>query len=134
MEIKEQYELLTNISKMKVIKLTPEEKTKKLVIKRLPKARLVKFTTGYQIWVDDEPIGVDFFIPESPTSEEAWKNALMSLRTEQNFNRSHPSKIDTEISEGRTARIRGRIRRGRKPKQETSDLDLDISNDSNYIF
>ena len=121
------------MEKVKVKNLTPEEKTKRLVLKRLPKARLVKFVTGYQIWIDEEPIGVDFLIPESPTSLEAWKNALMSLRTEQNFNRSHPSKIDAEFLETRTARIRRRINKGKK-KEETVDLDLNTSSDSNYIF
>jgi hypothetical protein len=121
------------MEKIKIKNLTPEEKTKRLVLKRLPKARLVKFVTGFQIWLDDEPIGVDFLIPESPTSLEAWQTALMSLRTEQNFNRSHPSKIDSEYSESRTARIRKRLRRGKK-KQETVDLDTNTSSDSNYIF
>ena len=106
-------------------------KAKRLVLKRLPKARLVKFKTGYQIWIDDAPVGVEFFMPELPTVLAAWQNALTSLKTKQNFNRSHPLKIDSEYSEKRTYRIRRRIKRGRKKKE--TELKKPLS-DSNYIF
>lgn len=51
---------------------------------------------------------IEFFMPVTNNIEQAWKYALMCLRIQQNFNRTHPERIIDEDFNERLERIQER--------------------------
>lgn len=94
----------------------------KLVKRKFPKSRIVSDFEGnvfvelpsddIDIDVDNELNGIipaqDYFMPMTNSIELAWKYALMCLRIEQNFNRTHPERIIDEDFDARLERIQER--------------------------
>ena len=80
--------------------------------KRFPDARIVRDEYGLYYIMDmhDEDIFELFMIPHQETERLAWEMGQLTARTDQNFNRTHPLKVDlaVEDSERRTNRLRKR--------------------------
>jgi hypothetical protein len=54
---------------------------------------------------DDINISEDFYMPLTSSEEEAWKHAAISIRTKQNFNRTHPNRMDLSTLESKMNRL-----------------------------
>lgn len=94
------------------------------VLKKQPKAKLTTDLNGrYFISVDGEDITEEYFMPHSATEVEAWKNADLSIKTTQNFNRSHPLKADMADIEKKTKRINKRKMKGVVNKERAQARD-----------
>ena len=90
------------------------EKIKKQIKKRFPDARCVRMAEGYYIYNKDENVFDEFYIPAAPTVLEAWDRALITKRLIQNFNRTHPLRVEMADFEKKAKRIMERkIRSGR---------------------
>ena len=76
------------------------ETVKKRVKKYYPEAKSFKELGLYYIGIpdtmDDTIINLfdEYFIQSTETEEEAWNKALLCCKTNQNFNRTHPDRID----------------------------------------
>ncbi len=103
------------------------EKAKKAVLKKIPNALLKIDFYGYCYILDgDIDLSEEYLLPETKSPTEAWELALLSIRTTQNFNRTHPMKVDIELSEKKLGRIRKRKARQKK--------NLSSLKDDNHIF
>lgn len=100
------------------------EKERKKVIKKLPNAKLASDEYGlYYISNDGEDIGEEYFLPHSPDILQAWKNALLTIRTTQQFNRTHPLRVEMDDFD-KLNRVDRRRKAGRKPKQDNESNDF----------
>ena len=61
-------------------------------------------------------VGEELFIPPQTKAYDAWYWASRSCQIEQNFNRTHPSRMDLKSIESKLDRINRRKRRGRRVK------------------
>ena len=69
----------------------------------------------WYIYHKEQDIFEEFFFPHTDTEFDAWKCGSLTAKTMQNFNRTHPNKLDLEVSEAKTSRIRRR-------KEESKEL------------
>ena len=58
----------------------------------------------------------EYFMPRTSDDATAWEYAAMSCKLTQNFNRSHPMRMDLSSVESKLDRINKRKRRGRRVK------------------
>ena len=81
-------------------------KYKKKVLSKLPKAYLERDIDG-SVYVihGDEPIVAEYFYPETDNEDTAWQYAAEALKITQNFNRTHPDRMDLSDFESKTNRI-----------------------------
>jgi hypothetical protein len=70
------------------------------VLAKHPKAQLTTdFFGNYIVLINDEVVAEEYLFPETTDPEKAWEYALLALRTTQNFNRTHPLKLDLSSDE-----------------------------------
>ena len=84
------------------------------VLKRYPNARPIHGSDGVQIMSGDIFIAKDFYMPVTLSEDKAWEYAAIACRTKQNFDRTHPMKMDLGAIEAKINRINRRKNRGRK--------------------
>jgi hypothetical protein len=90
-------------------------KFKKKVLSKLPKAYIERDVDG-SIYVmhNEEAIVAEYFYPETADEETAWKYASEALKITQNFNRTHPDRMDLADFESKSNRITNRTTRGKR--------------------
>ena len=89
---------------------------RKKVLKQYPNAQTVFGDSGIQIMSGDLFIAEEFYLPSTNCEDTAWEYAALACKTTQNFNRSHPSRMDLSNVENKLNRINKRKRRGRRVK------------------
>jgi hypothetical protein len=90
-------------------------KFKKKVLSKLPKAYIERdFDGSLYIMHDEEPIVAEYFYPETADEETAWRYAAEALKITQNFNRTHPDRMDLADFESKSNRITNRTTRGKR--------------------
>ena len=96
--------------KIEIIK----ERIKKRVLRDHPKAYVDHDGNGFKIMTGDKFIAEDYFLPNTHDLDTAWEYAALACKTTQNFNRSHPMRMDLSNVEGKLNRINKRKKRGRR--------------------
>lgn len=103
---------LSNTDKKLIAKYTAKVHT------QFPKAFLSSRLGMYTI-VQEQPdlslkdVLAELCIPPQPTPLKAWEMAQLSAKTTQNFNRTHPLRLEGYDAEDKIARIEGRkLRKG----------------------
>tara|TARA_A100001201_G_C4017065_1_gene179388 strand:- start:19 stop:318 length:300 start_codon:yes stop_codon:yes gene_type:complete len=89
---------------------------KKKVLSQYPNAYAEHGDAGIRIMAGDIYIAEEYLLPETDCEHTAWEYAAMSCKLTQNFNRTHPSRMDLSEIEGKINRINKRKRRGRRVK------------------
>lgn len=90
-------------------------KAKNQVLKRFPNAKLSSDDNGYRvITVDDISLTEDYFLPDTMDDNQAWEYAAIAVKVTQNFNRTHPNRIDHTSLEAKIGRIENRKRKGKR--------------------
>ena len=89
---------------------------KKKVLKQYPDARPEHSVNGVQIMSNGIFIAEEFYMPGTNCIETAWEYAGIACRTAQNFNRTHPMKMDLSDIESKINRINKRRGPRRKLK------------------
>ena len=92
------------------------DKNKKKVLKQYPNAYVEHGQEGARVMDGDTFLAEEYFMPKTSDEATAWEYAAMSCRLTQNFNRSHPSRMDLSSVERKLDRINKRKRRGRRAK------------------
>ena len=87
---------------------------KKRVLKQYPEARPEHSADGVQIMSNGIFIAKEFYMPGTNCVETAWEYAAIACKTAQNFNRTHPMKMDLGDIETKLNRINNRKRRGKR--------------------
>ena len=64
----------------------------------------------------------EYFMPETADPDKAWEYAAIACRTTQNFNRTHPLRIDNRDVEARVQRILNRKERSNNAKQTKKSI------------
>jgi hypothetical protein len=81
-------------------------KNQKKILKIYPNAKLEYSIDGNCTIINN---GIDllreFFLPETTNEDEAWRLALLAMRTKQNFNRTHPARMDLSSLEDKMSRM-----------------------------
>jgi hypothetical protein len=95
-----------------------KERIKKRVLRDYPNAYLDYDDTGYKVMSGDNFIAEDYYLPDTYDSDKAWEYAALACKTTQNFNRSHPSRMDLSNVESKLNRINKRKKRGRYGKRK----------------
>jgi hypothetical protein len=81
-------------------------------VKRLfPDARPITFEDGVRIMDHDVFIAEDYLFPGTYDLEQAWEYAALACKTTQNFNRTHPMRMDLSTLEAKKRRISKRKKR-----------------------
>ena len=83
-------------------------KHQRKVLKRYPNAQPVHSINGVQIHSGDIFIAKEFYMPSTSCEDTAWEYAAIACRTAQNFNRTHPMKMDLTDIESKINRINKR--------------------------
>lgn len=103
-------------------------KLQQKVLKKIPNAKLYSATNGYFIgYESDEGIVnllADMLLPNQETKEKAWECALLSVKTTQNFNRTHPLKVDMYSELDKQERIEKRKNKGKISKEKLADTHI----------
>ena len=94
-----------------------KERIKKRVLRDYPDAYIDHDMDGYKIMSNDIFIAKDYYLPATFDEDKAWEYAALACKTTQNFNRSHPSRMDLSNVENKLNRINNRKRRGRRAKK-----------------
>ena len=68
------------------------ETIQRKVKQQYPGADLCSAFGKYFVQWNDQNLNDIFLLPDSDTPEEAWNNALFTMQTESNMNRTHPLK------------------------------------------
>ncbi len=90
------------------------DKNKKKVLKAYPNAHVDYDGDGIRIMNGDIFIAEDYFMPNTKDETKAWEYAAIACRVTQNFNRTHPMRMDLSAIESKLNRINLRRRRSRK--------------------
>jgi hypothetical protein len=93
-----------------------KERIKKRVLKDHPNAYVDHDSNGYKIMAGNKFIAEDYFLPDTHDLDTAWEYAALACKTTQNFNRSHPDRMDLSNVENKLSRINNRKRRSRRVK------------------
>ena len=103
-------------------------KIQQKVLKKIPNAKIYSATNGYFIgYESDEGIVnllADMLLPNQETKEKAWECALLSVKTTQNFNRTHPLKVDMYSELDKQERIEKRKNRGKISSEKLNDHNI----------
>jgi hypothetical protein len=89
---------------------------KQNVLKRYPSATIVYTGGGVRIMAGDIFIAEEFYLPETHDVEKAWEYAALACKTKQQFNRTHPMRMDLTDIESKINRINKR--RGPRNKRK----------------
>ena len=92
------------------------DRIKKKVLGQYPDAYVEYGEHGVRIMSGDIYIAEEYFMPTTSCEHTAWEYAAMSCKLTQNFNRTHPMRMDLSDKEGKFHRINKRKRRGRRVK------------------
>ncbi len=95
-------------------------KEQRKVLKRFPNAKLSYDDNGYKvISINGYEPAKDYFMPDTMDTDKAWEYASMACRTTQQFNRTHPLKVEIDFGgeEAKNMRIERRKRNGKKSKK-----------------
>lgn len=103
-------------------------KVQQKVLKKIPNAKLYSATNGYFIgYESDEGIVnllADQLLPNQESKEKAWECALLSVKTSQNFNRTHPLRVDMYSELDKQERIEKRKNKGKINKEKLNDANI----------
>ena len=89
---------------------------KKKVMDNYPNAKVEYTKTGVQIMSEDIYIAEEFYLPATNSEDKAWEYAALACRTRQQFNRTHPMRMDLSDIESKINRINKR--RGPRNKRK----------------
>jgi len=81
---------------------------KKRVLKQYPNASVDHTNTGIKIMSGDVFIAEEFYLPTTNCEEKAWEYAAIACKTSQQFNRTHPMRMDLADIESKINRINKR--------------------------
>ena len=96
----------------KILVMTREQKR---VLKEYPKAKCTIDDNGhFIIIVDDIILAEEYYLPPALDTITAWANAALACKTTQNFNRTHPLRMDLTNIEDKLIRMEKRKTRGKK--------------------
>ena len=85
------------------------DKAKAKVQKFYPGAYCELSEEGYTIFSkDDEDILSEYFLPYTLSAAEAWQSALLTVKTTQHFNRTHPERLVLELTEEKESRLKNK--------------------------
>jgi len=86
-------------------------KFKRKVLKQHPTARIEFTDAGLQVTANGNILAEEYFLPETNDEDTAWEYAAMACRVTQNFNRTHPMRMDLSSLEEKINRINRRKRK-----------------------
>lgn len=87
----------------------------KRVLKEYPNAKCTIDDNGhYIVIVDDIILAEEYFLPPAMDAISAWTNAALACKTTQNFNRTHPMRMDLANIEDKLLRMDKRKKGGKK--------------------
>ncbi len=89
---------------------------RKKVLKQYPDAKIIYGNTGAQIMSGDIFIAEEFYLPATHSEDKAWEYAALACKTSQQFNRTHPMRMDLSDIESKINRINKR--RGPRNKRK----------------
>ena len=90
-------------------------KFQRQVLKRFPDAVLSWNDDGYRIvTVNGISLTEEYFLPETHDDDKAWEYAAIAFKVTQNFNRTHPDRLDHSSLEEKILRIENRKRKGKQ--------------------
>lgn len=96
-------------------------KAEKKVRKVYPNAKLGYDDNGYRvIKVNDLILSEEYFLPDTYDDNKAWEYAAVACTVSQNFNRTHPLRMDLSSLEEKIQRIENRKTRGRNANKKNS--------------
>jgi len=81
---------------------------KKKVLKQYPDAKVTDTESGIIIMSGDIYIAKEFYMPNTNDVDKAWEYAAIACRTTQQFNRTHPMRMDLADIESKINRINRR--------------------------
>tara|TARA_R100001443_G_scaffold91019_1_gene97618 strand:- start:102 stop:401 length:300 start_codon:yes stop_codon:yes gene_type:complete len=81
---------------------------KKKVLKQFPDAIPLQTAEGIKIMSGDNYIAEEFYFPSTGCEDKAWEYAALACRTSQQFNRTHPMRMDLAAIEHKINRINRR--------------------------
>lgn len=88
---------------------------KEFVLSQYPKAKVFPDSDGgYVVYVNDVSLADEYLMPIAETEDIAWKYAKMSLKTTQNFNRTHPDRLSLVDIERKLEAIQRRKTNGKR--------------------
>ena len=103
-------------------------KIQQKILKKFPNAKVYSCPSGYFIgYESDEGIAnllADLLLPNQPTKEKAWECALLSVKTTQNFNRTHPLKVDMYSELDKQERMEKRKNKGKINSEKLNDHNI----------
>ena len=103
-------------------------KIQQKVLKKIPNAKVYSATNGYFIgYESDEGIVnllADQLLPNQESKEKAWECALLSVKTSQNFNRTHPLRVDMYSELDKQERIEKRKNKGKINSEKLNDHNI----------
>ena len=96
------------------------------VLNKYPKAKIYSSNSGYFVGYEMEDGNVfnilsELLLPNQETKEKAWECALLSIKTTQNFNRTHPLKVDMYSDLEKRERTVNRKIKGKINKEKFND-------------
>ena len=90
-------------------------KFQRQVLKRFPNAILSWNDNGYRVvTVNGISLTEEYFLPETYDDDKAWEYAAIAFKVTQNFNRTHPDRLDHSTLEEKIHRIENRKRKGKQ--------------------
>jgi hypothetical protein len=95
-----------------------KERIRKRVLSQYPDAYAEHGEEGTRIMSGDIFIAEDYYMPRTSDEDKAWEYAAIACKTTQNFNRTHPSRMDLTAIESKLTRINNRKRRGRYARRK----------------
>tara|TARA_R100001594_G_scaffold131992_1_gene171970 strand:+ start:1851 stop:2150 length:300 start_codon:yes stop_codon:yes gene_type:complete len=81
---------------------------KKKVLKQYPNATPIQTSEGLRIMSEDIYIAEEFYMPSTNNEDTAWEYAALACKTTQQFNRTHPMRMDLADIESKINRINRR--------------------------
>ena len=103
-------------------------KQQQKVLKKIPNAKIYSASNGYFIGFESDGgivnLLADMLLPNQETKEKAWECALLSVKTTQNFNRTHPLKVDMYSELDKLERIEKRKNRGKITSEKLNDHNI----------
>ncbi len=91
---------------------------RKKVLKQFPNATALMTSEGVKIMSGDTYIAEEFYMPATNCEDKAWEYAALACKTSQQFNRTHPLKVEIDFGgeEAKNMRIERRKRNGKTSK------------------
>jgi len=97
--------------------LTKMDKFRKKVLKQYPRAVAIEDCDGIRIMSGENFIAEEYLFPNTYNEDVAWEYAATACRVTQNFNRTHPLRMDLSSIEHKLYRVNKRLRNARNAKQ-----------------